>query len=117
MSNGKRKAGAPIGNKNGLKLKDPEIRQLAYLQYCEHLSTGKPKKLWRFQHSEYSCTSVTMEKYMKDEIEFDPIHTQVAQAEGFGHWWQLVQDSALGINKTISVRYLQTIMRNKYGWT
>ena len=104
------------GNKHGLKLKSPEIRQLAYKQYCEHLAKGKTKRSWRFRHPEHSCTWETMEKYIKDETEFDPIHKEEALADGLYLWEEVVEESAKGINKDANTASLQMIMRNKFGW-
>ena len=50
------KGGAPIGNKNGIKLKDPDIRRIAYQSYCDHLAKGKSKRSWYFEHPELTCT-------------------------------------------------------------
>ena len=56
----------PPGNKRGTKLKDPNIRQQAYEQYCAHLAKGKSKRSWCFEHPELTCTWETMEKYLED---------------------------------------------------
>ena len=46
---------APKGNQNAIKLRDPEVRQEAYRQYCDHLSivTIKSRKKTRF--SQKAC--------------------------------------------------------------
>jgi len=111
-----RKVGAPIGNKNGLKLKDLEVRQIAYAQYCKHLAKGKSKKSWYFEHANLRCTWETLEKYLDNEIEFDPIHKRIAEAKGFGHWEEVVEDSATGKNKDANTASLQMLMRNKFDW-
>ena len=110
------KPGAPKGNKNGLKLKDSEVRQLAYTQYCEHLAKGKSKRSWYFKHPQLSCTWETIEKYLLDEIEFDPIHKKIAEAQGFGYWEEVVEDSAIGKNQAANTASLQMVMRNKFAW-
>ncbi len=116
MQDEQRKNGAPFENKNGVKLKDPEVRQLAYSQYCEHLSKGKSKKSWYFQHPELRCTWETMEKYLLNEVEFDPTHKQIALAKGYGFWESVVEDSAIGKNDKANTASLQMLMRNKFGW-
>lgn len=112
----KGKAGAPQGNQNGIKLKDAEVRQLAYEQYCSHLAKGKSKRSFVFEHPEHTCTWQTMEKYMKDNIEFNPLQREVAECKGFAHWEQIVEDSAVGKNRHANTATLQMAMRNKYDW-
>lgn len=113
---GKMGAGAPEGNKNGTKLKEPEVRQMAYAQYCDHLAKGKSKRSFVFKHPQFSCTWETMEKYIKDEIEFDPLQKKIAEAHGFGVWEEVVEDSAIGKNKKANTASLQMLMRNKFDW-
>lgn len=107
---------APKGNQYGLKLKDPDIRQQAYEQYCEHLAKGKSKKSWYFEHEQLTCTWETMEKYLEDEREFDPIHKKISESKGYARWEQVVEDSAVGANKDANTASLQMVMRNKFGW-
>jgi len=107
----------PIGNQNAKKLKTPELRALAYQQYCEHLAQGKDKKCWYFEHPEVTLLWETMEKYIReDPVEFDPIKKKVAEAKGFGYWESVVHDSAVGKNKDANTASLQMVMRNKYQW-
>jgi hypothetical protein len=106
----------PVGNKHGVKLKDPKIRQQAYMQYCQHLANGKSKKSWCFEHPELTCTWETMESYLQDMAEFDPIHKKVAETKGFARWEKVVEDSAEGFNQDANTASLQMLMRNKYGW-
>jgi hypothetical protein len=106
----------PKGNKYGLKLKDPQIRQLAYEQYCEHLAKGKSKKSWYFEHPEFSCTWQTMEEYINNQAEFNPLQRQIADSKGYARWEQVVEDSAVGVNKDANTASLQMLMRNKFGW-
>ena len=97
----------PQGNQYGLKLKDPTIRQEAYSQYCEHLANGKSKKSWYFEHPEFSCTWQTMEEYMKNEAEFNPLHRQIAESKGYSKWEQIVEDGAVGANPDVNPACLQ----------
>lgn len=108
---------APIGNKNGIKIKSPTIRQEAYESYCSWISNGKIKKTWYFEHPEASLTWETMEKYIREnESEFDPIKKKIAEAKGLRYWEGKVEDAALGANKDASIPGLQMVMRNKFGW-
>lgn len=109
-------AGAPSGNQNAKKLVDHDIKQQAYKQYCEHLAKGKTKKSWFFKHPELTCTAETFEKYLEDEIEFDPVHLQVAYCQGYQKWEGVLEDGATGENEKVNPACLQMIMRNKYGW-
>lgn len=105
-----------LGNKNGTKIKDPKLRQEAYLDYCNHIAKGKSKDSWVFNHPEATCTWETMEKYIKDETEFDPIHKKVAQAKSFDHWEEILYAVARGDNEKGNVAALQMIFRSKFGW-
>jgi hypothetical protein len=108
--------GPPLDNKNGIKLKDPDIRQEAYRQYCAHLAKGKSKRSFVFRHPEFSCHWVTLESYIKDKVEFDPVQMELAKCEGYARWEQVVEDSAEGKNKDANTASLQMLMRNKYDW-
>lgn len=110
------KRGAPPGNQYGIKLKDKEIRQLAYKSYCEHLAKGKSKDSWVFRHGEYVCCYKTFQKYLEDVSEFPPIHKDAAFADGYREWENVVEGSAKGINTKANTASLQMLMRNKYGW-
>jgi hypothetical protein len=112
----KNKEGAQPHNQNGLAIKDKKLRQEAYRQYCAHLAQGKSKKSWYFEHSELTCTWETMEKYIANEVEFDPLQKKIAEASGYGRWEGVVEDSAIGRNKDANTASLQMLMRNKFGW-
>ena len=109
-------SGAPKGNKNGLKLKDGDVRQKAYQDYCDHLAKGKTKRSWYFEHKDLTCTWETFEKYIKDNVEFDPIKMKIAKSKGLSVWEQHVEDAALGVNEKANTASLQMAMRNKFGW-
>lgn len=109
--------GAPEGNQNGVKLKDPDVRQDAYRQFCAHIAKGKSKKSFVFKHPDLTCCWETVDKYIKeDPIEFPPIHTQVAKAEGYAIWEEVVEGAAKGINKDVNPACLQMKMRNQFEW-
>lgn len=107
---------APKGNKFGLKIKDPEMRQRAYEAYCEWLSQGKSAASFTFKEGEFKCTSETLKKYFKDTEEFDSIHIKFAKAQGLACWEEVVAGSAKGINKDANTASLQMLMRNMYDW-
>ena len=110
-------AGAPTGNQNAKKLTTPELKEEAYLKYCEWLARGKSWKSFTFQKDDLKVTGETVRKYLEeDPIVFAPIHRQFAWAQGYAHWEQIVEDSAVGINKEANTASLQMLMRNKYDW-
>lgn len=111
-----RPTGAQAGNSNGTKLKEKDVRQDAYDDYCAHLAEGRGKRGWFYDKDGYSCSYETMEKYIKDEIEFDPSKKLNAEAKGYRCWESVVMDSANGRNKHANTATLQMFMRNKYGW-
>lgn len=108
---------APEGNQYGVKLKDPDIRQIAYQKYCEWVGRGKSTKSFCFEHEEFSCTFRTLDKYIKDNPdEFPPIKMEMAKCKGYTRWEQVVEDSAEGKNKDANTASLQMLMRNKFSW-
>jgi hypothetical protein len=104
------------GNQFGIKIKDPELRQLAYKSFCEHIAKGRAIDSWYFEHPEATLSYKTMLKYIKDEEEFPPEQREIAKAKGYAHWEKVVEDSAIGINKDANTASLQMLMRNKFGW-
>lgn len=105
-----------MGNQRGVKLKDPDIKQEAYKQYCTHLAKGKSKRSWCFEHPELTCTHKTFEKYLLDESEFPPEQQEIAESKGYAIWETIVESSATGENKKANTASLQMVMRNKFGW-
>jgi hypothetical protein len=108
----------PLGNKYGLALKDPKIRQKAYKLFCDHLAKGKSIKSWCYEDDEgNSCTWGTMLSYIKDSPhEFDPIKKELAEIKGYNRWEEVAEASAEGKNKRANTASLQMVMRNKFGW-
>jgi hypothetical protein len=104
------------GKKNAQKLKTPELKKMAYEQYCAHIAKGKAKKSWYFEHPDLLMTWQTMEKYIADDRFFNPIYKEIAWCKGYQHWEQVVEDSAQGLNKDANTASLQMLMRNKFGW-
>lgn len=108
--------GGQTGNINAKKLKTPELKIEAYRQYCEHLAKGKSKESWYFEHPDISLTWETMEKYIKEDVVFEPIKKKIAEAKGFSMWETVLEESAKGKNQKANTATLQMLMRNKYGW-
>lgn len=108
---------APFGNQYNLKLHTPELKKIAYDSYCKHLSEGRGKKSWRLREVPgTSLTWETMEKYLKNEHDFDPLQKQEAMSDGLYVWESLIRDSAFGVNKDANTATIQMTMRNMYGW-
>lgn len=107
---------AALGNQYAKKLTTPELCQLAYDSYCEHLAKGKDKKSWNLK-TPVTLTWETMEKYIRENPQvFDPIKKAIAESDGFGVWEQVVEDVARGKNKDANVAAIQMKMRCKFGW-
>lgn len=104
------------GNENAKKLKTPELCAEAYKQYCAHIANGKSKRSWCFDHPELTLTWETMEKYLEDEVVFDPKKKKIAESKGFAKWEKVCEESADGTNRKANTASLQMIMRNKFGW-
>jgi len=109
--------GAPKGNKRGVKLKRPDIRQEAYIQYCDWIAQGMPKKAWSFEHSEFTCCYRTMDKYIVDNpSEFPPITKEIAHCKGYRHWINEGKKMMIGEYKTCQPALYQMFMRNMFDW-
>ncbi len=107
---------APEGNQFGVKLKDPEVRQLAFEQYCAHLARGKSQESFYFEHPEFTVSYKTMNRYIEENPEeFPAIKKEIARIKGFAIWEDIVEKSAKGENEAVTPS-LQMVMRNKYGW-
>jgi len=105
------------GNKFGVKLKNPDIRQQAYAEYCEHVASGLSTDSFYFEHEQLTCTYKTLLSYIeKYPDEFPAIHMEVAKMKGYQGWEKVVADSAKGQNVKANTASLQMIMRNKFGW-
>lgn len=105
------------GNSYGTKLKIPEIRQQAYLQYCQWIAEGKPKKAWCFEHPKFTCSYRTMDKYIAENPdEFPPIHKEISECKGYALWFQRGVDMLTGESKNCQPAVYQMIMRNMFDW-
>lgn len=108
------------GNKYGVKLKDCDIRQEAFRQYCQHLALGYPKESFFFDHPSSSVCWKTMERYIAESpAEFPPYLIEKAKAARYKHWFNEGQILMKGGYKFGSPVVWQTIMRNMFkdvGW-
>ena len=106
----------PLGHETNKKLKTLELKKEAFRQYLEHLSKGKSKKSWYFEHPDLTLLWQTMETYIREEPEiFNPIQIEMAHAKGYQYWEQVAETSAEGKNQA-NTASLQMVMRNKFGW-
>jgi hypothetical protein len=107
-------------NQNGIKLKDPAIRQEAYRQYLEHLAKGYPKETFFFDHPTHSVCYKTLDKYLRDHPdEFPPILMEKAKASRYRHWFDEGKMLMQGKYRHGSPVVWGTIMRNIFkdiGW-
>jgi len=110
-------AGAPKGNRNAVKFKDPQIGKEAYRQYCEWISLGNSKEAWSFIHPTLTCTYKTMEKYIAENpIDFPPLHKEIAEAKSYEYWLNLGFKMMTGQMEKCQPAIYQMFMRNKFGW-
>ncbi len=113
-------AGAPKGNKNGTKLKQPDHRKMAYEQYCAHLAAGYSKKSWCYRHPTditKSLTYQTMERYMEENpIEFNPLLMEMANCDGMKYFEDEGRKLMQGRYKNGSPEVWKSCMRNKFNW-
>jgi hypothetical protein len=111
---------APKGNKFGTKLKEPEARQEAFKQYCQHIAEGWPKEAFFFSHPEYSVCHKTMERYIAESPEEFPSHLlNDAKSKRYKHWIEEGKTLMKGGYRHGSPSVWQTIMRNIFrdiGW-
>lgn len=113
----KNKKGGQPNNNNGTKLKDADVRQEAYRQYCEYLASGRSKEGWVFEHPQLTCTFKTMEKYISEcPFEFPIIHKNIAEAKSYKAWELRGTDMLDGKQEKCQPAIYQMFMRNKFGW-
>lgn len=109
-----------LGNKHGVKLKDSDVRQEAFRQYCEHLASGYPKEAFFFDHPIHSVCWKTMERYISENpSEFPSILMERAKAARYKHWLGEGLTLMKGGYKGGSPVVWQTCMRNIFkdiGW-
>ncbi len=110
----------PLGNKRGVKLKDADVRQEAYRQYCAHIASGLPKEAFFFDHPTHSVSWDTMERYIKENPnEFPSIKMQQAKSARYKVWMEHGNQLMRGRYKGGSPTVWTVIMRNIFkdiGW-
>jgi len=110
---------APKGNKLGIKLKDAEVRQEAFRQYCAHIASGYPKEAFFFDHPTHSVCYKTMDRYIAENpAEFPSILMERAKAARYKHWLGEGQALMTGAYKGAPTIW-QVCMRNIFkdvGW-
>lgn len=107
---------APLGNNFKKKLKTKESKEKVYLNYCNWIASGKSHKSWYYDQDGLTLTWKTIESYIKEDEDLDPIHKELAIAKSFAVWEQRGEDMVLGIIKNCQPAIYQMIMRNKFGW-
>jgi len=105
------------GNKRGLKIKDPDVRQEAYKEFCKWLAQGKSINSFTFEKGELKCVGKTVLSYMEQyPTEFPPINKEFAFCKGYAVWEDIAEKSATGENQKANTASLQMVMRNKFKW-
>lgn len=107
--------GGEIGNNFAVKLKDKHTKYKVYKNYCDYLAKGKIAKYWYYEDETLTLTRETIEKYIKEDDDFDPIKKEIAIAKGFQIWETICEDGAKA-DREVNTPTLQMVMRNKYGW-
>lgn len=111
---------APEGNKRATKLKDPDVRQEAYRQFCEHIASGWPVEAFFFDHPMHSVCWRTMLRYINESPgEFQPILMDKAKSARYKYWLGEGKNLMVGKYKRGSPVVWQTCMRNIFkdvGW-
>lgn len=111
---------AKMGNDHAKKLKDPNIRDQAYDEYCAHIAEGYPKEAFFFSHPTESISYKTMDKYIAECPEdFPPSKMEQAKSKRYQHWFGEGKTLMQGKYKNGSPVVWQTIMRNVFkneGW-
>jgi hypothetical protein len=111
---------APPGNKLAVKLKDPDVRQEAYDQYCTHIASGLPKQAFFFDHPTHSVSWETMDRYIAENpSEFPAIKMEQAKSARYKYWLSHGSMLMRGKYKGGSPTVWTVIMRNIFkdiGW-
>lgn len=107
---------APLSNDYNKKLKTKEIKEKVYQDYCKWIASGKSHKSWYYDQDDLTLTWQTIERYIKEDEDLDPIHKEIAVAKSLAFWEQIGIDMILGKVLHCSPAVYQMIMRNKFGW-
>ena len=74
---------APKGNDNSKKLKDKKTKDKVYKSYCDHIATGKSHRSWHYEDDGLTLGWETMEKYIREDVDLDPLHKTIAVSKSF----------------------------------
>jgi hypothetical protein len=107
---------APKGNDFAKKLKTKEVKEKVYKDYCNHIATGAAHKSWKYEKNDLILTWETIEKYISEDKDFDPLHKQLAIAKSLAVWEKRGIDMMLGRIEKCQPAIYQMFMRNKFGW-
>ncbi len=107
---------APRGNENNKALKTKEIKEIVYKDYCDHIAEGKSHKSWFYNKDGIRCGWETIETYIKEDIDFDPLHKEEAMAKSLDHWEKIGKGMMVGKIERCQPALYQMFMRNKFGW-
>lgn len=102
----------------GRGIKSPEERQIAFDDYCAHISKGKDKSSWWYDNPETGShwTYETIEKWIKTTDEFETDKIKIAMSKSFSWYEKHLMDSISGDNTKVNIAGLQMALRNKFGW-
>lgn len=94
-----------------------EDRQEAYLALCEHIRKGQPVDSFHFAKDGKKLSGPRILDWVDERPhEFEYELFQANFAEGYAHWLNIVDSSALGKNQYANTASIQMRMRNTYGW-
>jgi hypothetical protein len=114
--NGKMHKGASEGNDFNKKLKTTEIKKIVYNDYCNHIAKGYSHKSWRYDKNGVNLCWESIEKYIKNDQDLDPLHKKIAIAESLKVWEDLGKEMMMGRVEKCQPAIYQMFMRNKFGW-
>lgn len=105
---------APLGNDYAKKLKDKETKDKVYKDYCDHIASGKSHKSWYYDKDGLLLTWVSIETYIKNDEDLDPLYKQIAISKSLDIWESLGKDMMLGQYEKCQPAIFQMFMRNKF---
>jgi len=106
---------APKKNNYNAALKNKEIKEKVYKDYCDHLAKGKMARSWCYNKDGIQLTYESMERYIREDEDLDPAKKKLAVIEGLKIWEGHCEDGAL-CHREVNTACLQMVMRNKFGW-
>ena len=109
---------APEGNDFGLAIKDPEMRQRAFKDFCRHIAEGYPVGAWSYREGEIGCVWRTMLSYLDNNPdEFHALLKEEAHCHGYKKWFEKGVNLTDGkVKGNPSPQTWATIMRNMFQW-